>query len=485
MKQLLLTLAVTATLISSAAQPPNIVMILCDDLGYGEVHCLNPERSAELTPHIDKMASDGMVFTDAHSGSSVCTPTRYGLLTGRYSWRTRLQQGVVGGAGKSHAPLIKKEILTVPELLRNAGYSTAMFGKWHLGFRYLDENGNEAKPQEAPKWTSGLALGTKVGASPVEYGFDHYTGFHHSAQIETLIENDRVVRELPKEQILGFLGDRACEYIAEQAKADAPFFVYLPLNSPHGPIAPSAEWIGKSGLGAYCDFVMETDHVVGRVLEALKTNGVDEDTLVIFSSDNGCSRGTARAWELEGKYSHYPSANLRGYKSDLWDGGHRVPFIVRWPGRVKAGTSSPKLLCLTDLMATCAELTGQALSENEGVDSVSFLPMLSNPDAVSRDSAIHHSLDGYFAIRQGKWKLLVSPGSGGWSKPKNKDAIKEGLPAMQLYDMEADIGESRNLIAEFPEKAAELFKELEQQVEKGRTTPGPDQKNDVPVDIEK
>lgn len=471
--------------IAAGAQPPNIVMILCDDLGYGEIQCLNPERNKVPTPNVDRMAAEGMIFTDAHSGASVCTPTRYGLLTGRYAWRTRLQGGVVGGAGRSHPPLIEKGILTVPAVLKQAGYDTAMFGKWHLGFSYVDAEGNEVQPEKAPQWTSGLPIGAMVTGNPTEFGFDRYAGFHHSAQIETLIENDRVVRELPMDQMLGFLGDRAVGYIEEQSKTKSPFFIYLPLNSPHTPIAPSAEWIGKSELGAYGDFVMETDHIVGRVIDALKAAGVDKNTLVIFSSDNGCSAGPAKARDLQEKHNHFPSANLRGYKSDLWDGGHRVPFIVRWPDGVKAGQTSSELICLTDLMATCAELTGWELGDDDGVDSFSFLPLLSDPKVSSRDTVIHHSISGYFAIRQDKWKLLVSHGSGGWSQPKNKEALAEGMPAMQLYDMEADIGESRNLIAEHPEKAEAMFKLLEQQVLKGRTTAGTPQENDVPVDITK
>ncbi len=480
MKLFLMFFAGLVVAFSSGAKAPNIVMILCDDLGYGQIQYLNPERSKVPTPHVDQLAAEGMIFTDAHSGSSVCTPTRYGLMTGRYAWRTRLQKGVL-----SHGdPLIDKKWKTVPSLLQDAGYHTACLGKWHLGMTYTHDDGAPMHVK-ASKERYGAPVGANVVGSPVEFGFDYYYGFSYARSMRSMIENKKVVADLELDQNLDVLATKAEHYIAAQSKTESPFFLYVALGAPHTPIVPSTEWIGKSGMGEYSDFVMETDHAAGRVIEALEEYGVADNTLVLFSSDNGCSAGPAKASKLQADFGHYPSANLRGYKSDLWDGGHRVPFIVRWPGTVKAGSSSSQLICLTDLMATCAALTVQELGEHEGVDSFSFLPTLTDPNAVSRDSAIHHSIQGNFSIRQGKWKLLVSHGSGGWTKPKNDQSMKEGLPAMQLYDMEADIGESNNLINEHPERAERLYKALKLQVETGRSTPGIALKNDVRVKIDK
>ncbi len=315
-------------LTASAERLPNIVYILCDDLGYGEIQCLNPERGKVLTPHVDKLASQGMVFTDAHSGSSVCTPTRYGIMTGRYAWRTHLQKGVVQH-DKDYGALIAEGRLTVPALLKKSGYHTAIIGKWHLVFSFVDDEGRRVKSEKNKKWNAGIPVGTKVKGSPITRGFDYYIGFHHSAIIETIVENDRVIAEKPTNEVLDFLGMNAVKYIGEQSKMDQPFFLYLPLNSPHTPIAPSDEWIGKSGMGDYCDFVMQTDHVVGKVLQALEDNGVADNTLVIFTSDNGCSAGPAKAKNLIKEYGHYPSAYLRGYKADGWEGGHRISYIVK------------------------------------------------------------------------------------------------------------------------------------------------------------
>lgn len=465
---------------AAAGKLPNIVYIICDDLGYGEIQALNPDRSKVPTPHVDKLASQGMVFTDAHSGSSVCTPTRYGVLTGRYAWRTSLQNGVRHHNGE---PLIASDRLTVPALLKRAGYDTAALGKWHLVFSFVDENGEKVKGQ-GNKWNGGIPAGSRVQDGPTTRGFDSYFGFHHSAIIETTIENDRVVDDTPMDQVLGKLGDRAAKYIGEKAKSENPFFLYLALNSPHTPIAPSKGWIGKSGMGDYCDFLMETDHTVGQVLQALEESGVADNTLVVFTSDNGCSAKPANAADLIEKYGHYPSAHLRGYKSDGWEGGHRVPFIVRWPGKVKAGSTNPETICHTALLATCAELTGQTLADNEGEDSLSILPaLLGTNDQPVYDAFIHHTIRGMFSIRQGRWKLCVHSGSGGWSAPQDRDARKQELPEYQLYDMEQDLGETSNLADQYPEKVEQLLALLKKQVADGRSTPGAPQKNDAEIDL--
>jgi len=467
---------------TTSEEKPNIVYIICDDLGYGDVQYLNPERGKIPTPYIDKLATQGMTFTDAHSGSSVCTPTRYGVLTGRYAWRSRLQNGVLGG-GREFDPLIAKDRLTVPTLLKEAGYNTAIMGKWHLGFKFIDEQGKDLELYEGKK-ASLAPIGSIVPDGPVSRGFDSYLGFHHSASMETVIENDKVIDHMPTIKMLGFLGDNACNYITEKANEKEPFFLYLALNSPHSPVVPSEKWQGKSGMSPYADFVMETDYVVGRVIDALKENGLDENTLVFFTSDNGCSYPAAKAAQLESNFGHYASAQYRGSKSDIWEGGHRVPFIVRWPGKVKENSTNEQLICHTNLMATVAEVTGLELPENAGEDSFSILPLLKNEQEKSGyELVVHHSIQGKFSVRKGKWKLEFCPGSGGWTNPKDGAARKKGLPEIQLYNMELDEGEQNNVFEEYPDVVEELTAELQKVIAKGRSTEGTNQSNDVPIDV--
>ena len=467
----------------TARSKPNIVYIICDDLGYGDVQCLNPERGKIPTPKIDQLASEAMVFTDAHSGSSVCTPTRYGVLTGRYAWRTSLQNGVLSG-GHEFEPLIGEERLTVPELLKKAGYNTAAMGKWHLGFAITDTEGKQVDVYQGEKRPGLAPVGSVIPNGPTTRGFDTYIGFHHSASMETVIKDGKVIKHMPTIKMLQFLGDHACSYIEKKAAGEEPFFLYLALNSPHTPIVPSEAWQGKSGMGAYADFVMETDDVVGQVIDALDKNGIAENTLVFFTSDNGCSYPPAKGKHLEKEYGHYPSANFRGSKSDIWEGGHRVPFVVRWPGKIEANSTNNELICLTNLLATCAEITGQEIPENAGEDSYSILPLLINKDAKSAyEMVVHHSIHGKFSIRKGKWKLEFCPGSGGWTGPNDKTARKKGLPEIQLYNMELDEEEQNNVYDKYPEVVEELITELIKLVENGRSTEGEPQKNDAEIDI--
>ncbi len=461
---------------------PNIVYILCDDLGYGDVHCLNPERGKIATPQIDKMAAEGMTFTDAHSSSSVCTPTRYGILTGRYNWRTHLQSGVLQGYSE---PLIAKDRLTVPALLKQQGYTTACIGKWHLGMGI-------PKDEPSPAITDG----------PTTRGFDSYFGISASLDMPpfAFIENDRFTEPLTTTKkwqrtgpaaasfeavdVLPTLTRKAVEFIAAQAKTGKPFFLYMPLNSPHTPIVPCKEWQGKSSLGAYGDFVMETDWAVGEVLAALDKAGVGGNTLVIFTSDNGCSKA-AGIPQLQAQ-GHYPSADMRGSKADIFDGGHRIPFIARWPDKIKAGSRCDQTICQTDLMATCADIAGAKLPDNAGEDSVSILPALLGKDQSPLHKAVvHHSINGSFAIRQGKWKLELCADSGGWSDPKPGSTEAKGLPDTQLYDLSTDIAESKNVYAEHPEEVARLTKLLEEIIANGRSTPGAKQANDAEIQIRK
>lgn len=456
---------------SSYAEKPNIIYIICDDLGYGDVQCLAPETSKIPTPHTDKLASQGMIFTDAHSGSSVCTPTRYGVMTGRYSWRTKLQKGVVTG----FAPcLIDKNRPTVGNFMKDQGYDTAIIGKWHLDFLYLDP---ETKEPYSSKKHKTPPVGAIIPDGPVHRGFNYYHGFHHARNMDAVIENDKVIAHDPEINMLPRLTQKSVDYINSRKGKEEPFFLYVPLGSPHTPIVPSPEWQGKSGLGDYGDFVMQTDNVVGEISAALAKNGMTENTLVIFTSDNGCSKA-ANIPNLA-KQGHIVSAHLRGSKADLWDGGHRVPFIVRWPGKVETGSTSDQLICLTDLFATLGDITGETVPENSCEDSVSFLPALRG-EAIesSRKGVIHHSYSGHFAYRQDNWKLLLAKASGGWTSPKENQAPKNA-PKAQLYDMSSDVGETKNLYTEKPEVAEQLLAQLTADIENGRSTEGPDSQNDT------
>ena len=469
----------------ATADKPNIVMIYADDMGFGDVQCFNPERGKIPTPAMNKLAGEGMMFTDAHTTSSVCTPSRYGLLTGRYNWRTHLQRGVLWGYS---GPLIKADRLTVASLLKQNGYDTAIVGKWHLGMTMPTTNG--VLPVGRRPKRLNIVWDGKIEDGPVARGFDYFYGISASLDMAPYawIKNDRILGEFPeggqkstakgfgRSEVLPEIGRKAVEYI-QARKADQPFFVYVPLTSPHTPIVPTKEWIGKSGMGKYADFQMQTDWVIGSIVDAIDAAGFRENTLVIVSSDNGCSKA-ANISALQ-KQGHFPSAQFRGSKADLWDGGNRVPFIARWPVVVEANSTSTQLISLVDLIATCADIVEAELPASAGEDSVSFLPALKGKPIVStRSGVIQHSIDGYFAFRQGKWKLLLAKGSGGWTSPKESQ-VGAGAPKAQLYDMEADPGERKNLYKSHPEVAERLLASLKTAVESGRSTDGAPQKNDV------
>ena len=459
---------------AASVNRPNILVILTDDLGYGDVHCLNLERGKIPTPNLDKLAAQGMVFTEAHASASVCTPSRYGILTGRYNWRSYLQSDVLAD---NKPPLITDGRPTIASMLKQQGYYTAVIGKWHVGFSL------EEPYKNLPGLRDGAPMGAVTKNGPLTRGFDEFFGFDRLSDAPTsMFEKDRVTRRIKPIDLLPEFVNRANDTIATRAKTGQPFFMYLALNSPHAPIVPNKDWQGKSGLSPYADFVMETDWAVGEVLATLEKQGVADNTLIFFTSDNGCTTGLGIARKLEAK-GHYPSADRRGYKSDAWDGGHHIPLIVRWPGKVKPGSRCSQLVCLNDFMATCADITGVNVPENAAVDSVSLLPLLRGEDKTVRETLVHHSIRGNFAIRDGKWKLILCSGSGGWDPPTNEAAKKQGLPTVQLYDMTQDIGERKNLQAEHPEIVKRLTEKLEKLVADGRSTPGPKQTNDVPVDI--
>ena len=499
-----LAMAAPAALAADGPKPkpksnrPNIVYILADDLGYGDLRCLNPDGKI-ATPNMDRLAAGGMAFTDAHSSSAVCSPTRYGILTGRYNWRSPLKSGVLGGYSRR---LIEPGRLTVPALLGSFGYRTACIGKWHLGMDWPLKGGGLANNyDDGPE----VDYARPIEDGPTAVGFDTYFGISASLDMPpyVFIENDHC-RNLPTVEktwirkglaapdfeaidVLPALEAEAVATIdrrADDARAGHPFFLYLPLTAPHTPILPTADFRGKSGVNDYGDFVMQVDRTVGRVLEALDARGLADETLVILTSDNGCSPA-ANFGEMAAK-GHDPSYLFRGHKADIFDGGHRIPFLARWPGVIAPGSTSDQLICLTDLMATCAEILGTTLPASAGEDSVSILPALLGTSAGPiREAVVHHSINGSFAIRQGPWKLELCPDSGGWSAPRPGRDSTAGLPPVQLYNLADDIGEERNLQDQHPEVVDRLTALLERYVDDGRSTPGSRQSNTGEVEIRK
>jgi arylsulfatase A-like enzyme len=483
--------------------PPNIVFILADDLGYGDVRCFNPDGKL-ATPHLDRLASQGMMFTDAHSGSAVCSPTRYGILTGRYAWRTRLKSGVLWG----YSPhLIEDGRLTVASMLKSRGYTTACVGKWHLGLDWPLKAGGFAQEY---KQANEVDYAKPLANHPGTHGFDYFFGISGSLDMDPylFIENDRVTN-LPTRTaefwkgrvgltddtfkpviVLPTFTEKAVDFIARTAASGKPFFLYMPLNSPHTPIAPSKEWQGKSGLNAYGDFVMQTDDAIGQVVRAIDKAGIGDNTLIIVTSDNGCSPHAN--YPLLLKAGHNPSAQFRGNKSDIFEGGHRVPFIVRWPQRVAAGSRSDALIVHNDFMATVAQIIDYKLPDEAAEDSISMLhAMLGQPvgDAASataaRTTLVNHSVNGTFALRDGSWKLILGPSSGGWSTPKPGSDKAKTLPKVQLYNLATDIGEQNNLAAKHPDRVANMRSQLKKIVADGRSTPGKPQPYVEPVDIDR
>ena len=469
---------------------PNIVYILADDMGYGDVSCLNPDSKLN-TVNIDAMARGGMRCTDMHSTSAVCTPSRYGILTGRYNWRSRLKSGVIGGYTE---PLIESDRRTVADLMRGAGYVTGCVGKWHLGLSWAKKPGASEPADFAAM--DGVDYSRPVYGGPLDHGFDRYFGISASLDMppyvyidgrtatalpdhETASEGQRFWRKGPTapdfdhEQVLPKLTERALEWIDEWA--DRPFFIYFPLPAPHTPILPTPEFQGKSGTNSYGDFVLMVDDVVGQVCAKLREKGIYDDTLVIFTSDNGCSPMADYPALLAA--GHNPSYVFRGHKADIYEGGHRIPFVASWPNGIPAGSERAQTLCLSDLMATAAELIGEKLPDDMGEDSVSELAVWQGgSDAPVRDYTVHHSIDGSFSIRRGKWKLELCKGSGGWSDPKPGEEPADA-PDMQLYDLSADISERRNLISEHPDIVKELTDKLIEYIKNGRSTPGAPQPN--------
>lgn len=484
-----------ATPFSAQAKKPNIVYILADDLGYGDVQCYNAQGKIP-TPNIDRIATEGMKFTDAHTNSGICTPTRYGIMTGRYAWRTPLKKAVIKGMAK---PLIKSDRATVAGYLKTQGYQTACIGKWHLGLDWNYKN-------KALKAGAAEDLFNPFKAGPVDRGFDYFFGMSASFNLapHLYIENRMVLGDVEKvtkkeelrarningsggwvakgfqqDQVLSTFTHKTCEWIEQNA--DQPFFAYMPLNAPHYPLIPRPEFRGKSEIGLHGDFMMEIDWAVGEVLNTLDRLKLTENTIVIFTSDNGISE-KVHVEDMQAK-GHYPSGIYRGMKGNIWEGAHRVPFIVRWPETVRPGTSCDQAICSTDLMATCADLLGSPLVDDAGVDSVSFLSALRGQPISGNQTRmiVHHSGTGYFGARKGKWKLVLDESGKRPSRfnPKDQPVINHN-PNRMLFDMEQDAIESTNVGAQHPEVVESMMVELGGMIYNGRSTPGPNQATDLP-----
>lgn len=491
----LLTITVTSDcLAAESSHRPNIVFILADDLGSGDLGCYNSDSKIP-TPAFDELAASGMRFTDAHTPSSVCSPTRYGVLTGRYAWRSRLKEGVLWGYSRS---LIEPNRTTVASLLKQQGYATACVGKWHLGFQTPDLTAADLPPASTilpGDHPHAVDYSQPLLPGPNTVGFDYYFGIPASLDMEpyVYVENDRPL-EQPTEMIeksehrrsggggfwrggpiapsfkhidvLPTITAKATAWIGQQS-SDKPFFLYFPLNAPHTPWMPTDEFRGKSQAGYYGDFVTQVDWVVRQVMNSLDEHGHADNTLLIVTSDNGAHWPVG---DIE-KWQHAANSHFRGQKADIWEGGHHVPFIARWPGKIEAGSQSSETICVTDLMATAAAVSGTAVPDNAGEDSFNLLPALLGEqlDKPIRDATIHHSMNGTFSIRSGDWKLVADNlGSGGFTAPRVVKPEPDG-PAGQLYNLAEDPTEATNVWSEHPDVVARLSERLTRLQAAGRS----------------
>ncbi len=479
---------------------PNILILYADDLGYGDPGCYNPDSKIP-TPHLDRLAAEGVRFTDGHSSSGICTPSRYALLTGRYHWRDF--HGIVDSFGPS---VFKPERVTLPEMLQEAGYHTAAIGKWHLGWNWdairkpdaaLNKRGKGAVlVPEAFDWSKPIPDG------PLAHGFNYYFG-------DTVInfppygwiENDRLVKAPdtmmnPKKwksikegnwecrrgpmcsdwdpyQNIPVTTQKGVDYVHRQAKSDQPFFLYFAFPSPHAPIIPNDEFDGKSGAGPYGDFVFETDDACGKLLKALEESGQTDNTIVIITADNGPAHF---AYPRDQKFNHWSAEPLRGIKSDIYEGGHRVPFVVRWPGVTKPGSVSDALVSQIDIMATLADVLKISLpAEHAAEDSFSFLSLLRGEPGPVRDHLVHNTFPQSWALRDGDWTLVMgkdgyhSARRPAWEKKRNYPA-DDNYP-VELYHMASDLAQRNNVAAEHPERIAAMQKKLQQFRRRGHSAP--------------
>ncbi|MAT15074.1 MAG: hypothetical protein CMJ46_07365 [Planctomyces sp.] len=445
-----LVLSTTGMLHAAETAKPNIIVVLFDDMGWGEPPSYDSESKLR-TPHLDELARQGMRFTDAHSASAVCTPTRYGLLTGRYPARI----GQFGVLQSWSSPLIPPERPTIASLLKGEGYETACIGKWHLGLDW-DVADQQGTPPVDAEFHNG----------PNALGFDYFCGFTHAGGISTILEQNRVVEQVSPKENQPLMLRKATEWL-RQRDTDTPFFLYFPMCPPHYPVAPTEEFLGRSGgidvAGKnlkgphdpehYPDWLYQGDAMLGEIMRVLEERKLSENTILIATSDNGA------------EHRVYPP--LRDSKRSIYEGGHRVPFVIRWPGHASPGCVSNHTICLNDLLATVAEVTGVSLPANAGEDSFSFLSELSGKQQQPRrESMIHQSMGGDLALRRGPWKLIVF-----------KDGRRE------LYHLESDVSETHDLAGQKPEVVRELTALLKDQIQNGRSTPGPPQPNDFDLKL--
>ena len=429
----------------SVQAKPNIIFVLFDDLGYGQPQCYQANSSLR-TPNLDKLATEGMRFTDAHTAAAVCTPTRYGVITGRYPARLG-QFGVLTTFSK---PIIPPNRMTVASMLKQQGYATACVGKWHLGMDWGKDNPGSEK--EVP-------IGARMTGGPNTIGFDYFYGFTHARNIGTIIEQDQVVTHVESVENQPLMLKKAIEWL-EQRKTDEPFFLYFPLGIPHEPIEPAAEFVGKSEAQdlvkndpKYGDWLYQGDAMLGKLIEALDRKNLAENTLIIATSDNGAEH---RSYEP-----------LRDSKRSIYEGGHRVPFVARWPGKVKPGSINHHTICLNDLMATAAEIAGATLPDEAGEDSVSLIPeLLATSTTGVREATIHQSASADLAIRRGPWKLIF---------------MKDG--SRKLYNLDTDLSEAQNTLATNSEIAKDLTMLMQRYISTGRSTPGVTQKNEFELSL--
>ncbi len=514
-RNLLCVLICFGSLSHSFAQSlPNILFIYADDLGYGDVACYNPESKVP-TPNLDQLANDGMLFTDAHSPSTVCTPSRYSVMTGRMAFRLNYRGVFTGVQGPC---LISPGRLTLPELLQESGYETAMFGKWHIGMTFFDEAGNPVYHQQSElddlhgRYASGVELVKQVDFSrpiqggPLDHGFNHFFGTACCPTTDWLyayIDGDRIT-EIPNRVLvradeglpvhpysndnrLGMLADgfdlqEVDMVFLEKSKAfleahvehkpDKPFFLFHSAQAVHLPSFPGRDFQGKTDAGPHGDFIYQFDTIVGELLGALDRLGLSDNTLVIVTSDNGPEVPTSIAMRAD--HNHNGSRPWRGMKRDQWEAGHRVPFIAKWPGRIEAGSQSDQTICQTDLMATYAAIVNYELPFDAAEDSFNLLPVLMGDEAIIRPYTLHQTIRLDLAIRKGPWKYLDHVGSGGNNYDNDRMAafrIPETAPGApgQLYNLKDDPGETKNLFYENPEIVAELKSLLEASKASGRS----------------
>lgn len=517
---------------STNTSRPNVLLVFADDLGQGDVSCFNPNAGWK-TPAMDRLAEQGMRMVDSHATSALCTPSRYGLLTGRYNWRSRLKSLVLPGDAES---LIEKDRLTVAQFLSSRGYTTGVVGKWHLGLDWqLLENGDDLdryglSEAEHPipdarfgrdgnfsgkdRWEvegADIDYSKPITFGPNQLGFDYsfITAASHDQPPFVYIENgeavgtptyfggdqwrlDRLtdaqwtqtqrgpmtddfdVSRLPQD-----FQNKTLDVLDEMLQGDDPWFLYVPSHLVHGPILPGKSWQDRSGLGAYGDFVLQFDEYVGQMVQAIDDAGQADNTIVIVTSDNGAS--PVAGFDHLRAHGHDPSNGWRGEKADIWEGGHREPFIVRWPAEIEPNSTSDQLISHADIFATLAEVLGDTLPAAAAVDSVSQLSAWQGATDLTRETVVASSGGGGLTIRRGDWKLAFTSTSDGF-KALSAQA-RGGEPTRyepaQLYDLSADAAEAQNLIAEYPGVVAELTELMGDYIRRGRSTQGPDQPNEA------